>query len=379
LRTAVRCLPANHWHSIAVVLSALLLGGGAAAREVDNYLAWGADLSDSAAQVDNYMRARLSRAITFWDIRKWQPPRAKSPQSEDDASWYRSCYGTAERLVSRAFYNPTYQKIEKFIDQGNHTDIYPRRPTTTDWNERLRLGQTPDKGYMTDGEYRQASIVKTSPLNVPFSRIVNINGVYTGADKLGHFTSFGVRYWRNFSELISRGASRSEAFDAVMASGYASEVRLVGMLFTKVFSRGDLEANFQGMQFISSLCQDGDGFGLVFADGEWQLKNLAKFSIADYVNPNWDESYNSSLFTDSTWENVVTMTFEQRNDCEKLGSDWVVRQRKLYDRLSARSPNTLYGETWIPENFRGKDIDEHSLDRYCECERGAAASGVAED
>ena len=223
---------------------------------------------------------------------------------------------------------------------------------------------------MTDGEYRQASIVKTSPLNVPFSRIVNINGVYTGADKLGHFTSFGVRYWRNFSELISRGASRSEAFDAVMASGYASEVRLVGMLFTKVFSRGDLEANFQGMQFISSLCQDGDGFGLVFADGEWQLKNLAKFSIADYVNPNWDESYNSSLFTDSTWENVVTMTFEQRNDCEKLGSDWVVRQRTLYDRLSARSPNTLYGETWIPENFRGKDIDEHSLDRYCECEWG---------
>ena len=87
-------------------------------------------------------------------------------------------------------------------------DIYPRRPSTKDDEERIRLRETPEDGYMTNREYIRGSIVGSSPFNVPMSRIANVYGIHTGADKFGHFTSFGRRYLKQFVKLVEKGASK---------------------------------------------------------------------------------------------------------------------------------------------------------------------------
>jgi hypothetical protein len=346
----------------------MILSYGVVAREVDNYMAWGVDLDDSGPAIDEYIRAHLSDAIHEVNAGKYDlpPAGAGSIIEEEVAGWYDNCYDAAYRLMRHAFYNPTYQLIEKYIDEGNGLDIYPRHPSTDDEALRLERGETPDNGFMTDDEYLDASIVQTSPMNVPLSRIVNVYGVYSGADKFGHFTSFGVRYLARFDELLEKGMDPEDAFNEVMEFGYKSERSVVGMMFTKVFSRGDLEANFQGMRFAWSLCQDDSEVKLKFDGDNWELKNVEAFTIKDYANPLWDESFFNPIYTEEKWNESVVPTFERRDDCAKLGSAWVREQREFYLRNVEHSANTRYGGNWIPENFKGVSTRGFSLNAYCD-------------
>jgi hypothetical protein len=355
----------------------LALSPGLDAREVDNHMAWGVDLEDAGPAIDEYMRAKMREAIETDTVAERELPPEDADTYEEVFEWYASCYGTVERLLKDAYYSPTYQKIEEYIDAGDGLDIYPRRPDTKDDDERARLGQTPDNGYMTNREYIEASIVGSSPFNVPMSRIVNVYGVYTGADKFGHFTSFGRRYLKQFVKLLEDGVPPEEAFDQVMEDGYSSEESVVGMMFTNVFSRGDLEANFQGMRFAWSLCRSESAVRLTFDGAAWGVENLDAFTIRNYVNPNWDESYHNSIFSEDTWEENVTHTFAARDQCAALDTPWLSRQRAHYATLDDESTNTRYGDTWIPENFEGMSAADHSLERYCESERLAALAPMA--
>ena len=354
-----------------VFLCSLLLtvSIGGQAREVDQYLAWGVDLADAGPAIDTYMRRKMLEAIELEKVAQREfPPPGEAETEEDVIQWYLSCYGTAERLMKEAYYSPTYQKIEKFVDLGSEgIDIYPRRPTTDDEEERRRLGETIENGYMTDKEYIDNSIVGSSPFNVPMSRVVNAYGVYTGADKFGHFTSFGRKYLKKFVRLREGGMSREEAFNEVMEAGYKSEESVVGMMFTNVFSKGDLEANYQGAVFVYSLCREESTVRLIYdEEGEaWNIENIDQFTIKDYVNPNWDESYNNSVFSDDTWVENVVPTFEARNDCAKLDSPWVREQRAFYTTFPDDSLNIEYGIEWVLANFDGQAVAEHSLVAYC--------------
>jgi hypothetical protein len=356
---------------LRVFLCSLLLtvSIGGQAREVDQYLAWGVDLADAGPAIDTYMRRKMLEAIELEKVAQREfPPPGEAETEEDVIEWYLSCYGTAERLMKEAYYSPTYQKIEKFVDLGSEgIDIYPRRPTTDDEEERRRLGETIENGYMTDKEYIDNSIVGSSPFNVPMSRVVNAYGVYTGADKFGHFTSFGRKYLKKFVRLRERGMSREEAFKGVMEGGYTSEESVVGMMFTNVFSKGDLEANYQGAVFVYSLCREESTVRLDYdEEGEaWNIENIDQFTIKDYVNPNWDESYNNSVFSDDTWVENVVPTFEARNDCAKLDSPWVREQRAFYATFPDDSLNIEYGIEWVLANFDGQAVAEHSLVAYC--------------
>jgi hypothetical protein len=347
-------------------LALILVSQGTWAREVDNYMAWGVDLEDAGPRIDGYMRERLGEAIKLDKVRSKELPDEIDPKSNaKPVDWYLSCSGTVERLMREAFYRPTYQLIEEFVDEGTGIDIYPRRPTTEDWEERVRLGETPDNGYMTNDEYIDYSIVRSSPLNVPMARVANMHGVYSGSDKLGHFTSWGVRYLKKYVKLREKGMSREEAFLEVMEHGYKSEESVVGMMFTGVFSRGDLEANYQGMRFARSLCLPDSEIRLEYDGDAWALLNLDKLTMAAWIDPNWDESYLNSIFSGKKWEEDVTQVFEQRQVCDLLDTDWVIDQRRHYDQTTAESHSLTYGDTWIPENFEGMDVAEHSLDHYC--------------
>jgi hypothetical protein len=85
-----------------------------------------------------------------------------------------------------------------------------------------------------------------------------------------------------------------------------------------------------------------------------------------YVNPDWDESFNTSLYSDEKWTQQVVPTFIERKDCDKLSSAWVQKQREFYHRIERENRNTLHAKSWVPENFRHRSGESHSLDAFCE-------------
>ena len=349
-------------------LCALCITATTQAREVDHYLAWGTDLRDEGPTVDSYMREKMTTALGKLNAGKFitRPTgKAGSKREQTVRDGYFSCGVIAHDMMKEAFFSPTYQKIESYLDNDPNIDRYPRRPTVTMESARPDRGQTAADGYMTDDEYLDASIVQHSPMNVPLSRVVNLYGIYTGADKLGHFTSFGVRYLDKLRDSILQGVPAEEAFYEVLEAGYGSERSIVGMTFTAVFSRGDLEANYQGLQFAYSLCKGDSKVRLAFDGANWELIGLADFTMRDYLNPDWDESWNTSIFKDSRREKDVTVRFEEENYCEVLDSDWVRQQREFYATFSAESTSKRYEEKLLPEIFPDQDPYAHSLTHYC--------------
>jgi hypothetical protein len=338
-------------------------------REVDNYMAWGIDLEDMGPVVDQYIRENLSQGLAvvnsgkFSHVATGKPPRERESVVREK---YFSCSLTAHNMMRAAFFSPTYQKIESYLDNAPGVDRYPRRPTSKNSEYRRTNQQLPEHGYMTDMEYLRESTIGSSPFYVPLSRVVNVYGVYTGADKFGHFTSFGPRYLMKFRNMVLNGASFDDAFEGVLAFGYRSERNIVGMTFTGVFSRGDLEANYQGLEFIVSLCKESSDVRLHFNGVHWELLNLESFTIEPYVNPDWDESHNNSIYSQSKWRKYVKPGFERGRYCEKLESPWVVAQRSRYAEFTDVSVNQQLEDQWLPRHFPDFDPKDHSLQHYCD-------------
>lgn len=358
-------------HRIAVIITCLmltLLSTRVAGREVDHYMAWGVDLEDMGPVVDQYIREHLAQGLEQVNRNKYQriiAGKRSQYQKTFIPEKYFSCTNIATQVMNAAFYAPTYQKIEAFLDSGEGIDRYPRRPTSTDKRERRQLSQLPEHGYMTNMEYLRNSMIGSSPFFVPLSRVVNVHGIYSGADKFGHFTSFGARYLKQFRNLVLSGQGYEDAFLRVLEIGYRSERSVVGMTFTGVFSRGDLEANFQGMRFAASLCKDESPVRLTFDGQRWRIKNLEHFTIEPYVNPGWDESYNTSIFSAAKWRKYVTPVFDQRDQCQSLHSTWLKEQRSEYLYFTDTSINQQLEDRWLPRYFPGFNPAEHSLEYYC--------------
>lgn len=338
------------------------------AREVDHYMAWGVYLEDMGPVVDQYMRENLAAGLDTVNQTKYRsiPNTAGvGPRKKVIPEKFFSCTYIAPEIMRAAFFSPTYQKIEKFLDSAEGIDRFPRRPEKGSIERRQSRGEMPSDGYMTNMEYLRASIIGSSPFYVPLSRVINLHGIYTGADKLGHFTSFGARYLTKFRDLVFSGMSYEEAFMRVLELGYKSERSVVGMTFTGVFSRGDLEANFQGMVFAVSLCRPESEIRLHFDGQNWQLLNLDNFTIKPYVNPDWDESYNTSIYSDGKWRKHVTPKFESNRYCDNLASAWFLAQREFYQEFEDTSLNQQLEDNWLPLHFPGFDPIDHSLEHYC--------------
>lgn len=351
------------------IIICIIMSISVQSREVDNYIAWGVELEDSGPLVDKFLRDGISGAISEVNSKKFSykfvGPRKNRRRKKVIANWYKTCNLVAHKVMRKAFYSPTYQKIEEFIDTSKTLDTYPRKPSTKDEKKRSDLGETPENGYMTDREYLDRSIVLKSPLNSPLARIVNVYGVYSGSDKFGHFTSFGVRYLKKMHKSLKKGRSYRESLNKVLHYGHRSEKSYVGMLFTKVFSRGDLEANYQGLVFSSSLCEKKSKVRLEYSNDTWSLIGIDQFTIKDYINPNWDESFNNSLFTEKKWSQAVTRVFNARNDCDKLDSEFVLKQREFYNSINSTSLNKEYEKEWIRNKFDGVSATKYSLDNFC--------------
>ncbi len=115
---------------------------------------------------------------------------------------------------------------------------------------------------------------------------IKVNGVHLGSDKIGHFFSQGLKFYRRFR--------RSGSEEAAAKRSIYTERALFGKLTTGSYSNADLVANYEGHRFYRSLFEDditGDKPAILRWEGDrWIVQR--PFDWADYVNDYWDEALN---------------------------------------------------------------------------------------
>jgi hypothetical protein len=120
---------------------------------------------------------------------------------------------------------------------------------------------------------------------------IRIGDSLVGSDKLGHFVSQGLKYYR--SHLAGWHEER------IARRGELNERWLFGQLTTSVYSNADLVANWEGYRFYRSLFEDGVVAGkpaiVRFAHGRATLAR--RFDWRDHVNDYWDEALNPSFLS----------------------------------------------------------------------------------
>jgi hypothetical protein len=119
-------------------------------------------------------------------------------------------------------------------------------------------------------------------------RTIRLAGTLVGSDKLGHFFSQGLKYYR--SHLAGWSERR------VAWRGRFNERWIFGQLTTSIYSNADLVANWEGYRFYRSLFEAGTvpGKGPIVRFRGGGAEIARPFTWADHVNDFWDEALNPS-------------------------------------------------------------------------------------
>lgn len=122
------------------------------------------------------------------------------------------------------------------------------------------------------------------------SPIINLNDVYIGTDKIGHFFSQGRKIYGRYLRFGEESlAMRRSVF---------TERAIFGSLTTGIYSNADLVANYEGYRFYRSLLNDGivSGKPAILRWEEGRPVIQRSFTWADHVNPFWDEALNPNIY-----------------------------------------------------------------------------------
>jgi len=314
---------------VVCLLVVALCGSTAWSIETDQYYAWGRDLADSTEMINAKVNAELNAGLVVFNASKsWEP---------------KNCERVTKKLVAR-FRMFIYHELELW---ANNTSLVGRIPATAE--EELR--------------YREEYIYHADhPLNpgtwIPPSPTIEIDGVRFGTDKFTHFFSQGWMYYRWYGKAREAGLSPEAAEIRAIDGGIRLEQTVLGKGVSGVVSIGDLEANYQGMRWMIDMC-DGDAPGLTRTGAGWQLSR--PFDFREYVSPEWDESYQPSIYTKSRWKKVRPILAKY---CGLLHSPEVMQQRARYaERDRVTLTETRMAE-WIAKGNL-KDPHRFSVERVC--------------
>lgn len=269
---------------VGFVTSIVVDARPARAAETDQYYSWYVRVPDATAAIDEHINQGFAEAL-------------REVNGAGAASF--SCGDVALRMLDKQFRTAVW-----FVVGATRDWSFPYRPaTTTEFQER----------YEAVSLYRYFGLFPFGVL-IPVDPTVRVGDVYFGTDKLGHFLTNGPRYWQTYSKARAKGATVDDALRAAVDLGIGQESGILGGLITSTFSYGDLEANFQGLELVRSWCERG---GLVLEDvvstkGDEDGKRSAKkawrlvrpFSMVDWVNPCWDESFYPNAYSGPTADGV---------------------------------------------------------------------------
>ncbi len=273
----------------------------AVALETDQYYAWGRELADTTDVINAKINLEISEVLERINARD---------------SWEKtSCPQVVKQILPR-FNWFIFQDIELWAVSSPLVDRVP-----ADREDEL--------------EFRRSYLYhRTGPLDpgtkIPPSPTIEMNGVRLGTDKLAHFFSQGSWYYRTYHKARKAGLSQEAAELRAIQNGFFPEKTVLGYLWG-FFSIADLEANYQGLRFIAGLCE-GDAPALEKTSTGW--RHVSPFDFRDYVTPEWDESFETSIYGERRWKRVLPVLLGY---CPMLSDPEVVRRRADYARRDRRT------------------------------------------
>lgn len=237
---------------VGTLVASWLLGPSATAYESDQYSHRSTTIDDSSALLNEQVNAALEAIVADWR------------HGRDDRRFAHQVYKRlggfhwVDRIERWAIRSPSVDKLPT----RRYRNIYRGVPLCA------------------------ARVTKLAGVGVT----IRIGDVLVGSDKLGHFMSQGLKFYRRWR--------RSGSEEQAARRGRFTEAGVFGQFFTGIFSNADLVANYEGYRFYRSLFEDGVVPGkpaIVRFEGA-QATLVRPFDWRDHVNPYWDEALNPNHF-----------------------------------------------------------------------------------
>lgn len=242
----------------AVWGAALFFGAwGAGAGETDQYLTWGVTLTDSSTALNRYLDEEIRNFVAK------ENARGRAAESVE---------ALTIGLYLHLFEGLYASRVRNWLKTSPEVDRYPSN-AYSDW------------------EYQRMSIFRKPafPFVLPMAQTVRVGEIYLGIDKVGHMFGFGRRYYQRYLRACADGRARDQAVEQVIHWGIQHEMSVVGKLVDGIFSKGDVEANYQGFRLALAF-STGDAPLFYRENGRWCYRG--GLDLRDYVTPEMDESYN---------------------------------------------------------------------------------------
>lgn len=289
--------------------------------ETDQFLTANLTLRDSVDVMNNYFQISIQNAL--------------DKANKKDLL----CNDVALKVIETATGKWSISKASSFASSSPLIDRFPKDSVS-------------ERGYIKLSFYQHAWL----PLQVvDLARTININGIYLGTDKFGHFTRMGMNYYKTYLKLITQNMSEDEAIKKAIIKGYGSEYGILGYGIGGVLSYGDLEANFQGLIFSLDMCH-GDEPILVKESGKWIENPKHIFDLKNYFNPKMDESYNLSFWRKRLYNKINNKL--QSEYCNAQKSEIFKRRINEYSERVKRNLN----DELIEENILSQPRFDRALE-----------------
>ncbi len=273
------------------------------ALETDNYIVWKKELKDSSYHINRFFAEGIEEALL------------KIPDHSE-----KSC-DQMTRIIANDF--------ASFLVHDNPVENWLFEVLTDEeiFPDNLK--------YVDKSIYREPY-----RFYIPWFGLapnIQANGYYFGTDKLSHFASTGMTYYKIFQKALKLKKSREEAMKMAIDYGVLDEKSIHGYLASGVFSYADLESNYQGLQFYLRFCEGHNSYLKKTSQGEWKLRTRP--DIKDYVSGYWDESFYTSYRLSGDWTKVTTAL---KDYCPLMNSFPVKKRMQSYQSRSLMSFSILY-------------------------------------
>lgn len=286
------------------------------ALETDQFIASKALIKDSSEVFNNYFDHQINKAL--------EKANAKNPEKI-------KCSKVADNVMNNLVGGKYLgiSKISQFAKKSPEVDKFPDSSIS-------------DREYLKMTIYEEADILlKIAPL----ARTINLNGIYMGTDKLGHFSLIGRNYYHNYLSYLKDGLNKDQALEKAIIKGFKTEKGLLGYAVGGVLSYGDLEANYEGMRFAIDLCE-GENPYILFRNNRFEKNPDNRFDMKTYFNPRMDESFHLSFWRPGLYKRVK----------EKLAREYCETQMDpVYIERTSKYPPLL------KENLNDRLIRTHLL------------------
>jgi hypothetical protein len=309
------------------------------AAETDQFYAADAVIKDSSKEMNDYFNEHIEKGLDKANLQKIP----------------LSCQVVASEILTQVlgefsfkeyFKNKTFSKISHFTMNSPLIDRFP-------------------DNSITGSEYRHHSIYqyRAFPANViGVSRTININGIYIGTDKIGHFSIIGRTYYHNFLEGLAAGLTSEQAQSLAIVKGIRQEVAVLGYTIGGTLSFADLEANYQGLQFARNMCE-GNHPHLIFKNGQWvqNIENL--FDIRQYINPKMDEAFNVSFWAPRNWKRMKNDIV--KSYCYNIEDANYKRREESYRKLVKQNVNDQFIDEFVMKNPQFNRLNQLLTKKIC--------------